>query len=91
MKWTPTLAAGTYKVSIYRIVYSTSDNNAQIRVNSAAGLSSPISVDYTTGTSGWYTLGNFTFTAGTSGYVTNSFSGNTGKNLRADAVMFELQ
>jgi hypothetical protein len=91
VKWTPTLAAGTYKVSIYRIVYPTSDNNAQIRVNSAAGLSSPIAVDYTTGTSGWYTLGNFTFTAGTSGYVTNSFSGNTGKNLRADAVMFELQ
>jgi hypothetical protein len=90
-KWAPSLAAGTYKVSIYRVVSPTSDNNAQVRVNSGAGLSAPISVDYTTGTSGWYDLGTYTFNAGTSGYVTNTFSGNTGKNLRADAVMFELQ
>jgi hypothetical protein len=90
VKWTPTLAAGSYKVSIYRVVNASSDNNAQIRVNSAAGLSGPISVDYTTGVSGWYELGNYTFSAGTSGYITNTFSGSIGKNLRADAVKFEL-
>ncbi|MCM3748841.1 right-handed parallel beta-helix repeat-containing protein [Paenibacillus pasadenensis] len=89
VKWTPTLDAGTYKVSIYRVVNSSSDNNAQVLVNSAAGLSSPISVNFTSGTSGWHELGTYTFNAGTGGYVTNTFSGNSGKNLRADAVRFE--
>ena len=78
---------GNYAVYVYKIVNATSDTNAKLTVAHAGGSTTNF-VNYTTGTSGWHSLGTFSFTAGNSYLVTNERSNGY---LRADAVLFQQQ
>jgi beta-glucanase (GH16 family) len=87
-QWQPTLTEGMYRVAIYKVVNPTDplsgDNAALITIHSNDG-SKTFSVDYTSGTSGWYDLGIYSFRSGTHGYVRNTIQGGI---ARADAVRF---
>lgn len=80
--WTPTLqAAGSYQVFAYNIVHSLSDPNLRVDV---AGTTTTI--NGTTGSSGWVSLGTFSLPAGAATSVVQTSSG-TGC-ARANAVKF---
>ncbi|GAA1564765.1 hypothetical protein GCM10009827_102920 [Dactylosporangium maewongense] len=80
--WRPNLrAAGTYKVSYYKVTAANSDPAAKLAV---AGTQT--TVNGTSGPSGWVDLGTFALPAGTGTAVTLTSSG-TGC-ARADAVRF---
>jgi beta-glucanase (GH16 family) len=85
--WTPTLPAGTYAVSIYRVSNPGSDTNAQVDV-SANGTTGSQGLNLGTGSSGWVSLGTFTF-SGAGGEFVRIRRGNSW--VRADAVRFEQQ
>jgi len=76
--------SGAYQVSIYKVQASSSDTNAKISVSHDSGTAVSY-VDYTTGTSGWVSLGTYNFTGGGTYTVTNERSNGY---LRADAVRF---
>jgi len=78
---------GTYAVYVYRVAHSSSDTNAKLSVTHSGGTSVSY-VNYSTGTSGWYALGTFSFTGGTDYTITNE-RGNG--YLRTDAVMLQQQ
>jgi hypothetical protein len=82
--WNPSLNAGTYKVSIYRI--SSGDPNTKIDVVHN-GVTSTYTIDYSL-PDGWVELGTFEFAAGIDGYVKLTQMTNA-TNGRADAVKFE--
>jgi hypothetical protein len=82
--WNPSLNAGTYKVSIYRI--SSGDPNTKIDVVHN-GATITYTLDYSL-PDGWVELGTFEFAAGTDGYVKLTQMTNA-TNGRADAVKFE--
>ena len=86
--WTPNLpSSGQYAVAIYKIVYPNSDTAADIEIQtSGAKISSTL--NYTTASSGWVTLGTFDFAAGSGGYVKNT---RVNGCARADAVRFVKQ
>lgn len=89
VQWIPDLpVSGRYDISIYKVVHSTSDQNAKITVHHDGGDFVQY-LDYTSGTSGWVSLGTFSFTSGTNGCVQNEHQG-PGTYCRADAVKFEL-
>lgn len=84
--WRPTLrAAGSYTVYVWSIVHSGSDPDTRYDVTHSAGTTTR-RVNATTGTSGWVSLGTYTFANGEGGYVKLTSSG-TGC-ARADAVKF---
>ena len=84
--WRPTLrAAGSYQVHVWKIAHSGSDPNARYDVGHGGGTATR-QVDGTAGTSGWVSLGTYSFAAGTSGYVKLTSSG--AGCARADAVKF---
>ncbi|GAA0913083.1 glycoside hydrolase family 16 protein [Virgisporangium aurantiacum] len=84
--WRPNLrAAGTYQVWAYKVRAANSDP-AQRYDTIHNGVTSTTVVDGTAGSSGWVSLGTWTFPAGTGGYVRTTASG-TGC-ARADAVKF---
>ncbi|WP_409345544.1 Ig-like domain-containing protein [Paenibacillus sp. MBLB4367] len=85
-EWTPSLEAGTYRVSIFKLVNANSDNNSQIDVSHAFGTSTTF-LDYTTGNPGWVDLGVFYFAEGNGGNV--HITPMSGSFARADAVRFE--
>lgn len=86
VSWTPNLTAGTYEVSIYKVAFANSDPNAKIDITHA-GVIDTVYLDYTAGTSGWVSLGIYSFDEGSQGYVKNTRNG--GGAARADAVRFE--
>lgn len=89
VRWTPDLpASGLYDVYIYKVVHSTSDQNAKITIHSEDGDSVQY-LDYTAGTPGWVSLGTISFTSGTNGFVQNEYQG-PGTYTRADAVKFVM-
>lgn len=79
--------SGTYAVYVYRVAHSSSDTNAKLSVTHNGGTSVSY-VNYSTGSSGWYSLGSFTFTGGTDYTITNERSNGY---LRTDAVMLQQQ
>ena len=83
--WTPDLTEGSYEVCIYKVVHSSSDRNAKIDVVYSGGTDTQY-LNYTTGESGWITLGVYYFDGTTVGYVKNTRSADA---IRADAVRFE--
>lgn len=84
--WRPTLrAAGSYQVYVWKIVHSGSDPNARYDVGHSGGTATR-QVDGTAGTSGWVSLGTYSFATGESGYVKLTSSGVG--CARADAVKF---
>ncbi|WP_171628525.1 golvesin C-terminal-like domain-containing protein [Paenibacillus plantarum] len=85
-QWSPTiLEAGDYKVFIYKVTNSTGDNDVDINVVYDGGTIST-EQDWTTGSSGWVSLGTYPFAAGTSGYV--QITKESTSYTRADAVKF---
>jgi len=85
-QWTPDLMfTGMYRVSLYKPVNATSDNNAKIDIVHALGTSTS-HLDFTTGVSGWVPLGQYYFEVGDQGYVRNT---RMSSFARADAVKFE--
>ncbi|OME87774.1 hypothetical protein BK120_00090 [Paenibacillus sp. FSL A5-0031] len=90
VKWTPTITeAGEYEVFIFKIANSTaSDKDVDIEIVYEGGTIST-EQDWTTGSSGWVSLGKYPFAAGTSGYVMiNGELSGTATYTRADAVKF---
>ncbi|UKS24125.1 cohesin domain-containing protein [Paenibacillus sp. HWE-109] len=89
-QWTPNIVeAGEYEVFIFKIMNSTAgDKDVDIDVVYDGGTIST-EQDWTTGTSGWVSLGKYPFAAGTTGYVimNGELSGSTTYS-RADAVKF---
>ncbi|MDF2924631.1 MAG: hypothetical protein K0R57_3545 [Paenibacillaceae bacterium] len=85
-QWKPDVAGGTYRVSVFKPVHANNDKQAVVTVYHQFG-SSPHSLDYTAGSSGWVELGLYSFAPGDSGYVRVT-SADRGL-MRADAVMFE--
>jgi hypothetical protein len=84
--WRPNLrTAGTYQVWAYK-VRATNSDPAQRYDTVHGGVTSTSTVDGTAGSSGWVSLGTYSFAAGTGGYVRTTASG-TGC-ARADAVKF---
>lgn len=84
--WRPTLrAAGNYQVYVWKIANTQSDPNARYDVGHNGGTATA-RVDGTAGSSGWVSLGTYSFAAGQSGYVKVSSSGVG--CARADAVKF---
>ncbi|MFI7672766.1 family 16 glycosylhydrolase [Actinophytocola sp. NPDC049390] len=84
--WRPTLrAAGRYQVYVWRIAHSGSDRNTRYDVGHSGGAAAR-HVDGTAGTSGWVSLGTYSFAAGQTGYVKLTSSGVG--CARADAVKF---
>ncbi|BCJ34534.1 hypothetical protein Athai_20370 [Actinocatenispora thailandica] len=83
--WRPNLrAAGHYQVYVYRTVYPGSDTDSRLDVVHG-GTTTTTHLNYTTGTTGWVSLGAWDFPAGTGSSVTLT-RGNG--NARADAVKF---
>ncbi|MBB5874482.1 beta-glucanase (GH16 family) [Allocatelliglobosispora scoriae] len=84
--WRPNLgAAGNYEVFVYKIAAANSDSN--VRYDTVHnGVTSTSYVNGTTGTSGWVSLGSYSFAAGTAGSVKLTSSGSG--CARADAVKF---
>jgi beta-glucanase (GH16 family) len=84
--WRPNLrAAGTYQVFVYKVAAANSDPTQRYDTIHS-GVTSTASVDGTSGTSGWVSLGTWSFASGTGGYVKTTASG--GGCARADAVKF---
>jgi beta-glucanase (GH16 family) len=83
--WRPTLrAAGRYQVFVHRTVYPGSDTASRLVVKHGDGTTTT-DLDYTTGSTGWVSLGTWDFPVGTGSSVTLT-RGNG--NARADAVKF---
>ena len=84
--WRPTLrAAGSYQVYVWKIANTQSDPNARYDVGHSGGTATS-RVDGTAGSSGWVSLGTYSFASGQSGYVKLTSSGVG--CARADAVKF---
>jgi len=84
--WRPDLrTAGTYQVYAYKVAYANSDPNARYDVVHSGGTATSY-VNGVSGSSGWVSLGTYSFAAGTAGSVKVTASG-TGC-ARADAVKF---
>ena len=88
-QWQPTIpTTGNYDVFIYKVVHASADPNAKIVIKHSGGTTTKY-VNYTTGTSGWVSLGTYNFTAGTTGNVRN-YRNTNATNIRADAVYFAI-
>ena len=95
--WTPNIVnAGSYRVSAWWNCYSNRDQNAKYTIDTD-GDGTPEGTHYMNqrdeegNTCGeWVELGEYTFTAGTTGSVSvERWSGSNGSSTSADAVMFE--
>jgi len=87
--WTPTvLAAGNYRVQVYRIANAGSDTTAQMTINYSGGTQT-LTTNFAAGTSGWVDLGVYPFAAGTQGSLMNTNSG--AGCTRASMVKFVRQ
>ncbi len=87
--WTPDLPeAGEYKVYIWYTYWSTRDENAKYTVGHDNG-DTDFRINQQLNASQWVELGNFNFSAGTSGHIRVTRDGDsTGTSTSADAVMF---
>ncbi|SCG76740.1 glycoside hydrolase family 16 protein [Micromonospora coxensis] len=84
--WRPNLrAAGTYEVFYHNIVQSNGDPAARLTVVHSSGTT-PTTVNGRSGSTGWVSLGQYHFGAGTAGYA--RLTGSGGGCARADAVKF---
>ncbi len=87
--WRPNIkAAGTYQVYVWNVVNANSDTNARYDVVHN-GTTTTTQLNGTTGSSGWVSLGSYSFPTGTGGAVTVTSSGSG--CARADAVKFVRQ
>ncbi|MCH8527546.1 MAG: right-handed parallel beta-helix repeat-containing protein [Kiritimatiellae bacterium] len=86
VRYTPTLAAGTYEVYIRHTEGSNRASNVPIDITHANGTDY-ISLDQRTGGGQWVLLGTYTFNAGSDGNVLISNTGTNGFVI-ADAVKF---
>lgn len=83
--WRPNLrAAGHYQVYVHRIVYPGSDTDSRLDVVHG-GTTTTTHLDYTSGSTGWVSLGSWDLPAGTTSSVTLTRGDG---NARADAVKF---
>ncbi len=78
---------GDAEVSIYKLVHANSDNKTRVRVNHN-GKTETFYLDFTTGTSGWVSLGVFDF-AGTADEGVTIDNEETSYTARANAVRYE--
>lgn len=86
--WTPTItSAGTYDVSINYITNANRATNVPLKITDNTGTHSATVNEQTGGNGIFFDLGNFTFDAGTSGFVKMSNAGANGFVI-ADAVKF---
>lgn len=85
-KWAPDLSAGYYRVSIFKVADTNSDNQSLIDIH-FSGNTQTKNVDYSSGVSGWVVLGTYYFAAGNDGYV--KITKNSSNFVRADAIRFE--
>lgn len=87
--WVPSIgAAGTYQVYVWKVVTADGDSNARYDVVHS-GSTTTTYLDGRSGSSGWVSLGSYSFATGTGGSVKVTSSG-TGC-VRADAVKFVRQ
>lgn len=89
--WTPNLwVEGYYDVEFNKLYSSTSvnDPNAIVEIMHANGKDTQV-VNLNQGPTGWFKLGTYHFSAGTSGYVRGTVM-TQDKYFRADAVRFTL-
>jgi hypothetical protein len=91
VKWTPNLpSAGTYKV-YYKLPNGTTTRatNVPFNVHDTTGNHITYVNEQVAPSPGWVSLGNFTFTSGTNGYVELTNNANN-TYVNADAVKFEF-
>lgn len=87
VEWRPTIThQGNYDVYIYKIIAAGSDPETKIEITSTTGTT-PQTLDYTVGSSGWTFLGSYSFDEGNEGAI-KLLPPTSGKYARADAVMF---
>lgn len=90
-KWTPNIVdAGEYEVSIYKI-FNASAGNSNVKIEVVHDtVTDTVYQDWTTGESGWVSLGKFSFAAGTAGHVIIYGEPSELNKIytRADAVKF---
>ncbi len=87
---TPSLAAGYYTVSVWKVAVATNSNNARVTVVHN-GITEPAqTIDLSTGAAGFVDIGTYFF-SGASGEFVRLSQGTTVGNLRADAVRFTRQ
>lgn len=84
--WTPTLSAGYYTVLLYKVVHPASSTNAKVTI-AHNGAAEQQTLDLTSGSSGFATLGTFYFSGSGAEFIRLSQNAPLG-NLRADAVKF---
>jgi beta-glucanase (GH16 family) len=85
-RWQPTLhAAGTYQVYLYKIVNPGGDPNATAAVAVAGGGGASTALNFSSGSTGWLSLGTFAFPSGSGNSVTLTAGADY---ARADAVKF---
>jgi hypothetical protein len=94
-QWQPTFSlSGNYEVYIWKMAnYANASAQAPYVIYHSSGNKS-ISVNQQTGTEGWVSVGTYHFLAGkqtNSGYVRLFTKRSYGKQVRADAVKFELR
>jgi hypothetical protein len=91
VKWTPNLpSAGTYKV-YYKLPDGSTNRatNTPFNVHDTTGNHITYVNEQVAPSPGWVSLGNFTFTSGTNGYVELTNNANN-SYVNADAVKFEF-
>lgn len=84
--WTPELQEGYYTVWFYKVVNPTGYKQVKLEVSHADGVAE-ITMDNTTGESGFVDLGTYRFNNGVSGNVKMSKAG--AGTIRSSAVKFE--
>ncbi len=93
VNWYPNIPKGLYEVSIYKIVHQDSDPNATIRIYDDGGQSLSQNIDFSSGNSGWHSLGVHSFSNHDPLNLRVQLirnSQNSNEYLRADAVRFTL-
>lgn len=86
-EWRPTLpSAGSYEVAVWYVPGGNRSNNAPFRIYHSGGTTL-VNVNQQVNGQTWFSLGTYTFAAGTSGYVTLDNSANASVVI-ADAVRF---
>jgi hypothetical protein len=94
-KWTPAesgqaFPSGDYKVSIWKTVRTTADNDPAVSVEVVhEGSTETFTLDCSQGSSGWVELGTFHFAGQSEEYVKMSITGSDSKFVHADAVKLE--
>ena len=86
VKWNPTLKAGKYKVSIYKIA-DNSDPNTKVSIGHKASVETK-TINFSSGKDGWVDIGTYSFKNAKNCFVSMTLM-TIGKNVRANAIRFQ--